>query len=228
MICANAFALSRINFGFFLDLDDFRNDYRSSSTYDEDLAVDYINRINSKAKDNAQEIAQNIYDASTCLGIDAIYLLAKVHQESTFYSDANSKTGAAGLSQMTGVAIQELRDQIGIRGGSYARLSVIKELTENLRSCMGDEEYIEFYKTHKEMTKYQIKQVYKKNIRYSIFAGAIVLKVFLAKNYNPNISLRENYRKSLENYNGEATRALYAQSIIDKAKRIRAEFNAKL
>tara|TARA_B100001971_G_C18268010_1_gene596190 strand:+ start:30593 stop:31255 length:663 start_codon:yes stop_codon:yes gene_type:complete len=211
--------------GFFLDLEDFNNDYRSTSTYDEIAAEEYITKINRNARTNAREIAENITLAAQCAQVDAIYLLAKIHQESTFYISANSSTGAAGLSQMTGVAIQEVKDQLGIRGSRYARSSVIRSLRNDLKNCLGISAYNELYALYRDKTKYQIKQVYKRDIKQSILAGAIILKIFLTKNYSPNRSLRENYRRALEDYNGESTRAQYAQSIIDKASLIRARFN---
>lgn len=153
-------------------------------------------------------------------------MLGKVHAESTFYIDAVSSSGAAGLSQMTGVAIQEVRDQLGIRWNSYARASVIKELTTNLKACLGTVEYDVFFILHKDKTINHIKEIYKSNIKYSIFAGAIVLKVFMAKNYSANRSLRENYRLALEDYNGESTKAQYADNIIQKGIKIRELFKS--
>lgn len=219
-VFSKAYALD----GFFLDYNDFTKDYRSSATFDEYLAQQYITKHNAKAQEHAQEIVTNIVKAADCMQVDAVYLLAKIHTESTFYIDANSSSGAAGLSQMTGIAIQEVRDQLGIRGSKYARNSVILNLTDTLKTCMGDIEYLKFYNTHKDQTNYQIKQVYKDNIYYSVLAGAIILKVFLAKNYNPHRSLRENYRHALEDYNGESTKAVYAQNIINKGIKIRQIF----
>jgi D-Tyr-tRNAtyr deacylase len=105
---------------------------------------------------------------------------------------------------MTGVAIQEVRDQLGIRGNSYARASVIKELTTNLKTCLGPTEYNAFFNLHKDKTINQIKEIYKSNIKYRIFAGA-----------------RENYRLALEDYNGESTKVQYADNIIQKGIKIR-------
>ena len=58
--------------GFFLDLEDFNNDYRSTSTYDEIAAEEYITKINRNARTNAREIAENITLAAQCAQVDAI------------------------------------------------------------------------------------------------------------------------------------------------------------
>lgn len=210
--------------GFFLNLGDFSNDYRSSSLFNEELAQKYIKKYNAKAQSNAQEIVENIVLAAECAQVDAIYLLAKIHTESTFYINANSDSGAAGLSQMTGIAIQELKDQLGIRGSAYARASITRALKADLKACMGENAYQELYAIYRDKTNYQIKQVYKKNIKQSVLAGALILKIFMAKNYSYNRSLRENYRYALEDYNGESTKAKYAQDIIDRGIRIREYF----
>ena len=48
----------------------------------------------------------------------------------------------------------------------------------------------------------------------------------MAKNYSANRSLRENYRLALEDYNGESTKAQYADNIIQKGIKIRELFKS--
>lgn len=65
----------------------------------------------SKATEaQAREIAQNVYDASRTFGVDSRVMLAIIaHESGGFDPNAESHSGAKGLGQLTGVAIDEVR-----------------------------------------------------------------------------------------------------------------------
>lgn len=69
---------------------------------------------NSGATDaQAREMAQEIVAASREFGVDYKIMTAIIAQESKFDPDARSSTGAGGLGQLTGVAIDETRRVAG-------------------------------------------------------------------------------------------------------------------
>lgn len=158
--------------------------------------------------------AFQIISASSCYEIDPVYLTALIKKESRFALKAKSKTGAAGLTQMTGSGIKELRDQLGVRGNKYARKSNISFFISTTQKCLGND-WTEFKNLFYTKTNTQIKSSFYNNSKFSIFAGAMLLKVYLA-NASGNCSscsIPELYTKALEQYNGDTHKKSYAQKI---------------
>ena len=71
-------------------------------------------------KSYTRQISWKIYSVSTCLNRPIIYN-SLIYSESAYMSDAQSVTGAVGLSQFTNIGILEVNDQLGIRGMEYAQ-----------------------------------------------------------------------------------------------------------
>lgn len=164
-------------------------------------------------------IAESIITAASCYEIDPVYLAGLIRKESTFKTKARSKTGAAGLTQMTGVGIKELRDQLGYRGNSYARKTNIAYFKITTEKCLGDD-----WQTFKTLfytkSNTEVKKAFYNNSKFSIFAGAILLKVYLANATKScdMCSIPGTYRMALEQYNGDTHKVKYAlkiQSYID-------------
>ena len=76
---------------------------------------------NRAIKVTRNQISWKIYSVSTCLDIDPIVYSSLIYSESAYMSDAQSVTGAVGLSQFTNIGILEVNDQLGMRGMEYAR-----------------------------------------------------------------------------------------------------------
>lgn len=77
----------------------------------QDLYTAITSFPDNKATDaEAQEIAQNVFDASQAFQVDPKVMLAIfAHESGGFNTDARSRTGAGGLGQLTDSAINETR-----------------------------------------------------------------------------------------------------------------------
>src|SRR5687768_784386 len=71
---------------------------------------------------DAFHLADTVDVLSRDLKIDAYVFASLLRKESRFKRTAVSPTGAVGFSQMTGKAISEVNDQLGMRGAGGARL----------------------------------------------------------------------------------------------------------
>lgn len=158
--------------------------------------------------------AKNIIEAASCYQIDSLYLAGLIKKESTFKVKAKSSTGAAGLTQMTGSGLQEIKDQIGLRGSEYARKSNIQYFTSTTKKCLGNE-WEQFNETLSLKSKSSIKSKLISNSKFSIYAGAVLLKVYLssAQDNCPSCTIPQLYSKALEQYNGDTNKVQYAKKI---------------
>jgi len=96
------------------------------------LIETYIHDINPNRDANApndistKDLAKRIAGVSYCFHIDPFVFTSLIRQESITYNQrADSPTGARGLTQFTTIAVEEVDDQLGIRGNHYARSTAI-------------------------------------------------------------------------------------------------------
>jgi len=175
----------------------------------------FIQTSNNKLKAaTVSSLAKNILSAASCYEVDPVYLAGLIRKESTFKTKAKSKTGAAGLTQMTGAGIKELRDQLGNRGKSYARQSNITYFKSTSQRCLGFE-WDSFKDLFYNKSNLEVKKAFYNNKKFSIFAGAMLLKVYLANATKSCefCNMSGIYKIALEQYNGDTNRAQYALKI---------------
>jgi hypothetical protein len=161
-------------------------------------------------------IAKNIIEAASCYEIDPVYLAGLIKKESMFKHKAKSSTGAAGLTQMTRSGINEIKDQLGVRGKKYARKSNTDYFESTTKKCLGND-WTSFKDTFYTQTYSNVKMVFYKNVKFSIYAGAMLLKVYLANATKSckDCDLKAIYRLALEQYNGDTHKVIYASKIQD-------------
>lgn len=168
------------------------------------------------------DIAYDIFMVSHEMGVDPRVLLALVRKESSYRADAVSPTGAVGLTQFTGLGINEVKDQLGARGTSYALSSTInywQELVPRVYKQLSSDKDLELPQA--DTTVSSVKEMLVDDPLLAIIYGALLLKTNLAvvkeKNAaaNPPLSMRDLYRKALENYNGDPpVKEEYAKTIL--------------
>ena len=220
------YLLAQISFastsGLFLDVDAMSDSYY---VYDEPSFDKLRSYIDQKSKSTeSYEVTSSILEVSKCFQIDATIFSSLIRKESSFNEKAVSPTGAAGLTQMTSIALKEIGDQLGIRGKSYADYRVTSYLKQQVTKCFGDVflgDLIEIMSKHSK----QIKEVLKKDIFLSTILGGILLKVTLSRRAGGEI--KQVYKKSLEAYNGdvsifkgEVMKVYYAKKIMSYAKEL--------
>lgn len=147
----------------------------------------------SKNPVSDQELALEIYRVSKAFGLDPFLMTAKIEVESDFKVGANNRNGT-GLTQMTSIAVEEMTYQ-------YEKPDV-GAIFKNLSS--------KFYRDQDDLSKWMSwaksraksysdkKQVLARDYRYSLSAGASILKFYLARSQG-------NYAKAITAYNGGGT-----------------------
>ncbi len=160
--------------------------------------------------DDALAIVDGVIAVSNCFGIDAKLYLALIRMESNFAQKAISRTGAVGLSQFTSIGAQEVSDQLGQRGPNYANRKNTKYLNDIVNGCT-----LNWQQLWTRSSRWaEQKLFFLDDIQLSLIYGAILLKIYLAKNYNSDIET--NYYDALVNYNGEPgeRKYWYARTIL--------------
>lgn len=171
-------------------------------------------------------IASNVLKVSKCFDIDPWFLMSLIHKESSFDREAESPTKAAGLTQFTRIGLEEVNDQLGIRGPDHAKASVTQYLNNQVYGCVNNGwthlwDRVKHRDANSPLFYSQIKEVLKDDIEAAVTYGAILLKVYLAyadsRNIrnNTNLDDYEIYYQALMLYNGEAGNAKvqYAKNI---------------
>lgn len=168
------------------------------------------------------DIAYDIYMVAQEFGIDPRVLLALVRKESSYRADAESPTGAAGLTQFTTSGVTEVKDQFGARGTEYALSNTINywtELVPRVYKQLSNGKDLQLPTS--ATTVKSLKDTLVAHPLMAIIYGAVLLKTNLAmvkeKNLtaNPPLTMRELYRKALENYNGDPpVKEEYAKTIL--------------
>ncbi|MBX3040956.1 MAG: hypothetical protein KF789_09650 [Bdellovibrionaceae bacterium] len=187
-----------------------------STAYTKGLSEDQIlERILSRIKIyptssnplSDEDLAVEIYRASKAFGLDPFVMAAKIETESDFIVKVNNKNGT-GLTQMTSIAVEEMTYQYEKKdvGGIFHGLSSrFYENKSELSQWMS-------WAKQRVNSYSQKKQILSKNYKYSLSAGASVLKFYLARNGG-------NYGKALASYNGGGT-AGYSKSVMGLAHEI--------
>lgn len=212
--------------GFFVSNSNFRADYTLYLGTHPSRIQDYIEEANPNSRAYSRELANEVLNVSSCLGVDPVFMTALIHKESTFYPDAVSRTGAVGLTQMTGAAINELKDQLGLRGREHSRYSNSRYLTRTLRQCMGASEFEAFLQALKS-SRIGMKRAVKRHRIWAVYSGAAVLKVYLADAMDElgrGADMNLVYQKALEQYNGDTNKERYARAVIALARNFNESF----
>lgn len=220
--------------GFRLPLETFSKNYLVMNLVPtSDLLKNHIVKINGRVPPaEALAISKNILKISACMQIDPWILTALIQHESTFNKNAVSPTGAAGLTQFTSIAFQEVNDQLGLRGRAGAPEITTLFLAEKIRTCI-DPSWIDLWnrveaKEDEPEFYPQLKEVVKQDIKSSIVYGAILLKTYLAvtnKRQSPEskpLKMSEIYFHALQIYNGEAGEAKvkFAKKVFSNLKSV--------
>lgn len=201
-VCADDMAMPE---GYFVGHAQLISEYRlQDAPYDVRDFLSYIQIKNPNVSDSeALEISLGVIEVANCFSIDPKLFLALIRMESNFSMDAISPTGAVGLTQFTSIGAQEVNDQLGERGGSYANVRNINYLNERLASCSENWQQLWFRASNWS----EQKLFFLEDIELSLIYGAILLKVYLAKNFQSD--MRTNYYDALVDYNGEPGQRKY-------------------
>ena len=159
------------------------------------------------------ELSRKIVRASFCFGTDAKMAAAKIRKESVFAKKAVSPTGAVGLSQLTGIAIEEVNDQLGNRGNTHAPKANTTYFRKAIRCYLGrDLKYpwtVGVTTAGRAMSKDEItraKNWIKKDVDRDLIYGHILLKLYLAVTKSNSSGTSDNYAKAFIRYNGDNAR----------------------
>ena len=174
-------------------------------------------RGHSVEKDNGLSnwaLAIKITRLAFCFGTDPRGITAQIKKESTFDRKRVSSTGAVGFTQMTGVAIDEVNDQLGNRGAASAKPENIPYLMSAI-SCYlgGGQKFVPMFADRtipagKLVNKNSVyRAAAKKWLRASIdrdlIYGQITLKVLLAYAFENGKTGAAAYIDAFRRYNGE-------------------------
>lgn len=227
-ICALfSFDVLAMDKGFRLPLDSISRDFSLMKlTPKAELIHTYILKTNYRIpKEEARDIAEAIVLVSECFQVDPWILTGLIQKESSFKKDAISPTGAAGLTQFTGIGFKEVNDQLGMRGRVGAPEAITLYFAGKIRSCV-DPSWVDMWNRIEEKDDHPefinlLKEEIKKDITSSIVYGAILLKTYLAFIHSKNsleavpLKMSEVYFQALQTYNGEEgdAKVRYAKNI---------------
>ncbi|MDQ3231319.1 MAG: transglycosylase SLT domain-containing protein [Pseudobdellovibrionaceae bacterium] len=167
------------------------------------------------------ELASLIDLVASCFAIDERIFTSLIRKESTFNMGAKSPTGAAGLTQMTGTGIDEVNDQLGKRGTSYALSSATQYFNNTLSECVSGyvgAPWVQLW--DRGTTLGAQKTEISSDAVTALVYGAILLKTNLSveRTDNPNASMEQLYRNALRRYNGDPSeKENYQQNIMTSA-----------
>lgn len=164
----------------------------------------FIERYNSKADKN---LAEEIIRVSRAVGVDPLMFASLIMAESTFNPKAISHTGALGLTQMTQIAFEELRDQFDVGDPKFKSKSVdtLKKMSlDYLQTETEVKKFIQFIASTKNPKNNRLVLSHK---RFSLLSGAMLFKIKLALSNG-------NYRTALRKYNGSKDQVPYANKIL--------------
>ncbi|MFG1503363.1 transglycosylase SLT domain-containing protein [Halobacteriovorax sp. ZH5_bin.2] len=197
--------------GYFVSHEDMIRDYQITQEYSKRDFLSYILEQNpAVTAAEATLITERVIEVADQFGVDAKLFLALIRMESNFMREAVSPTGAVGLTQFTSIGAQEVSDQLGQRGPSYASLQNTLYLNNILLDGMPEWSHLWL----RERSWAQQKLLFLDDLDLSLVYGAILLKVYLAKNYQDD--LMANYYEALVDYNGEPgeRKYWYARTIL--------------
>lgn len=179
----------------------------------------FIGNHNSRVQ--AEPLSRIILQAARSVGIDPLIFTALIRVESIFRPQAVSPTGAVGLTQMTTIAMSELRNQFGV-GDPKFRASSRDDLIQMVDQFFNQnrrktEEYLNFIAKSKDPSYYR--PILLSNQEYSILTGALLFKLKLAV-------ARGNYTRVIEAYNGSKIQNKYRAEVLryrDDVKKVSLE-----
>lgn len=164
-----------------------------------------------------QELSEIISASAMATGVDFAVLSSIVRKESIYCKDRYNNTGGdSGCMQFTSPALNELKHQFGLAGARNHSAGVPEVLNEMV------DKYFEKDPERKDVFKTWLRQdtdtqrSWLRNRDYhdiDIFAGALLLKVYLAVNNG-------NYREALKQYNGSSRKSAYASDVNAVATRV--------
>lgn len=159
---------------------------------------------------SVKELSEIISASAIATGVDFAVLSSIVRKESIYCKDRyNNSGGDSGCMQFTSPALNELKHQFGLAGSSNHSAGVPQILT-----AMVDKYFHESPK-RKEVFENWLRQdtdtqrSWLRNRDYhdiDVFAGALLLKIYLAVNNG-------NYREALKQYNGSSRKSAYASDV---------------
>lgn len=204
-------AVAAIPEGYFVDHDKLIKDYRIEKQYNPNDFLTYMLSENPAVP--TEQVIQIAYETITlaeCFKVDAKLFVALMRMESNFDMTAISHTGAVGLTQFTSIGAQEVSDQLGERGPRYANSRNTNYLNDIIGNCTDQWQQLWL----RERGWSNQKELFLEDVQLSIVYGMILLKVFLAKNYEQD--LMDNYYQALVDYNGEPEdrKYWYARTIL--------------
>lgn len=182
---------------------------KTQTLSDEEIIQKIRNSIVTHNRNADPNLAQDIFKAARSFGIDPFIFTSLVKYESTFKIDSVSDEGARGLTQLTGWAFAEMRNQLDLGDDPKFKSRIRDELVAMIETYFGNpqetQKFLEFIAASaNRKNTLEVLQ----NTDYALVTGAMYLKLMLAINGG-------DYRKGLEAYNGESTKARYAQRILN-------------
>ncbi len=203
--------------------------------------ADYINKIgkaggNDNEKKNGMSnlvLAEKITRLGFCFGTDPYGIAAQIKKESTFERQRVSGTGAVGFTQMTGIAIDEVNDQLGNRGVNGTIVENIPYLREAANCYLGTGmRFVPMFESGvipKGKTVNGVAALLKRSKSYlrshvdsDLIYGQITLKVHLARAKKKGLAGRQAYIDAFKAYNGEprGRAGKYATEVMTSMKTI--------
>lgn len=215
--------------GYFVKLEYISDEYYLNESLSPARIAEYIHEVNPGRDETSLtniELAQLIDHISYCYEIDPYIFTGLIRQESGFNENAISSTGAFGLTQMTGIGIKEVNDQLGYRGPSYAKSTVIKFHNTTAKDCT-ENDWINMWSDGVNMESISAQKNWLKEdpLRQVIY-GAILLKTYLAYSADrySNLDLKDIYIKTLLLYNNDPNEGdKFWKKIFNHAKAIGLE-----
>ena len=187
----------------------------------------FILKTNSKYdSQSADRMAGQIKIVAQCFQVDERLLASQIRQESRFDENAESPTHAIGLMQLTGIGIQEIEDQLGRRGNTYAGALAIAYYNALRQHCLQDsfgtkfsEDLRLWYRTNTGSATgdlLQKKSFIRSEPLVGMVYGAVMLKALLskAKTEKPSGDYETYYRRALWLYNGDPKEQDHYQAVI--------------
>ena len=181
----------------------------------------FIARIQQKAGVSAErsngitnwQLAIKITRLSFCFGTDPKGVAAQIFTESKFDRQRVSGTGAVGLTQMTGSAIDEVNDQLGNRGGNGATPQNLAYLHGAINCYMGGQSFKPMFEagiigrgalvSRSTPARLRAKTWLQDNVDRDLIYGQITLKVMLGYARGEGATGFAAYLKAFKKYNGE-------------------------
>lgn len=211
--------------GYFVSEGELSKDWRVNSQIDLSSLANYISQQRSKSTWlKSDNLAKQIDIVAKCFQVDPYILAGLIKTESRFMPEAVSPTGAVGLTQFTGIAIDEVHDQTGRRGTGRASAGAIRYFNGVVDGCIKSNfpqlSHVLLWKTTNNRSSQKNALMEKPEL--SLIYGAILLKTYLAYRATSSSSKLSVYDKALQQYNGEPgnRKVKYASNVLAAARAI--------